>query len=292
MVGVHWLFKKVNKMTTLLTKIQKDLIRKNLDAVIISKSDPFLCGYYEPYKNRLKDVTGFSGSDGVAVICQTGGVLFVDSRYTEQAKIQTSLSVLEVPRDTRLSLWLKENMRDKKVLFDEKVHSNDWLLQMDVLLKGTNISLITDEDGLFDSWFGQVDFKQDIFDYSLEYAGVSSQDKISKVVAYLNQKKLDGVLILSPENTSWLLNQRDAQKSEYPVVYQRLLVLKNGQVLPFVGESKNLNGLKIAVDLKKATVSQIKNLKQQGVCLVHETEIVDDLKAVKNDVEINNIIQL
>ena len=270
-------------MTMLLTKIQKDLVKKNLDAVIISKSDPFLCGYYEPYKNRLKDVTGFSGSDGVAVICQTGGVLFVDSRYTEQAKIQTSLSVLEVPKDTRLSLWLKENMQGKKVLFDEKVHSNDWLLQMDVLLKETNISLVTDEAGLFDSWFGKVEFKQDLFDYSLEYTGISSQDKITQVISYLNQKKLDGVLILSPENTSWLLNKRDCNKSEYPVVYQQLVVFKNGKVAPYIDECKNLNGLKIAVDLKKATVLQIKNLKQQGVCLVHETEIVDELKAVKND---------
>ena len=68
-------------MSDLLRLIQQYLTKENLDGVLISRSDPFLSGYYPPYKNRLKQVTGFSGSEGVALVLKDKGILFVDSRY-------------------------------------------------------------------------------------------------------------------------------------------------------------------------------------------------------------------
>ena len=289
MVGAHWLFKKVNKMTTLLSEIQDDLLKNDLDGVLILKSDPFLSGYYAPYKNRLKDVTSFSGSDGVALVLKQEGILFVDSRYTEQAKIQSDFKVFEVPSETRLSLWMKENMKGKKVLFDDKVHSLEWVEQMNVLLKESHITLVSDEKRLFDKWFKPVSFKQDLFDYDIKFSGSSSDEKIKKVQSYLSEKKLDALFVLSPENASWLLNKRDKNKSDYPVVYKRLIVMKNGDVLDFDENITLLQGLKTAVDLKKASLYLVNELKKNNVLIQHETEIIDELKAQKNSVEIQNI---
>ena len=66
-------YSKGIKMTDLLQKMRQDMARQNLDAVLVLKSDPFLSGYYPPYKNRLKKVTGFSGSDGVALVLKEKG---------------------------------------------------------------------------------------------------------------------------------------------------------------------------------------------------------------------------
>lgn len=276
---------------SLLSLIREDLTLNGLDGVLILKSDPFLSGYYEPYKSRLKDVTGFSGSDGVALIMKTKGVLFVDSRYTEQAKIQSDFEVLEVPKDTRLSLWIKENMQGKKILFDDKVHSLEWVEQMNILLKESNVSLLPDEKRLFDKWFNPTLLKQDLFDYDLSYAGLSTKEKIEKVVTYLNEKNLDALLVLSPENTSWILNKRDSKKSDYPVVYQRLIVMKNGDVFDFDEKAPLLSCLNVAVDFKKASLYLINSLKQKNVYLHNEEEVIDEMKAVKNEVEIQNIKQ-
>ncbi len=275
-------------MTDVLNKIRSDMAQDNLDAVIILKSDPFLSGYYPPYKDRLKKVTGFSGSDGVAVILKDKGLLFVDSRYTEQAKKQTDFFVLEVPRDTRLSLWLKENMKGKVVAFDGDVHSFMWYETMMSLLKDGSITLKPLDEKKIEKWFKKVDFKQKTFNYPLCYAGFSTKEKIKQIQTQIVEKSLDGVIVLSPENTSWVLNLRDNKKSEYPVVYKRLLITKGGKIKNFTLKT-NLKGLKIGVDFNKASYTLVNHLLKAGVQIQNTTEIVDDLKSVKNSVEIKNI---
>lgn len=264
------------------------MAQQNLDAVLILKSDPFLSGYYPPYKDRLKKVTGFTGSDGVALVLKEGGVLFVDSRYTEQAKGETDFEVLEVPRDTRLSLWLKKYMQGKKIAFDGDVHSFMWYETMMLQLKGCDILLSQLDNKTLKNWFGATLFKQKTFDYPLCYTGQTTNDKMKQVQQYLCEKSLDACLILSAENTSWLLNLRDQKKSEYPVVYKRLLVKKEGDF----EELTSLNGLKdlaVGVDFNKASYNLIQSLNQIGARVINTSEMIDDLKAQKNAVEIQNI---
>ena len=70
-------FKKLN----LLMKINK------LDGYIIPKNDSF---FTEQVKyDRLKLISGFSGSAGIAVILKKENYLFVDNRYSIQAKIES-----------------------------------------------------------------------------------------------------------------------------------------------------------------------------------------------------------
>lgn len=283
-------YSKGIKMTDLLQKMRQDMARQNLDAVLVLKSDPFLSGYYPPYKNRLKKVTGFSGSDGVALVLKEKGVLFVDSRYTEQAKGETDFEVLEVPRDTRLSLWLKEYMRGKKIAFDGDVHSFMWYETMMVQLKECDISFIALDSKTLKNWFSVPAFKQKTFDYPLCYTGQATNDKMKQVQRYLCEKELDVGLVLSAENTSWLLNLRDKKKSEYPVVYKRLIVKKEGdfEVLTSLNGLKNLS---VGVDFNKASYNLIQSLKQAGAKIINTPEMIDDLKAQKNGVEIQNIKQ-
>ena len=69
------------KRLHLLMKIHK------LDGYIIPKNDSF---FTEQVKyDRLKLVSGFGGSAGIAVILKKNNYLFVDSRYSIQAKIES-----------------------------------------------------------------------------------------------------------------------------------------------------------------------------------------------------------
>jgi len=274
-------------MSDLLVKIQQDLEKEGLDGVLISRNDPFLTGYYPPYKNRLKKVTGFTGSEGVALVLKDRGILFVDSRYTEQAKEQSSFEVLEVPRDTRLSLWIKENMKGKKIAFDALVHSFMWHETLVMLLKESNVSFVPLKEKTLSSWFKKKKFKQESFDYSIEYAGFTSKEKLSLVQRKIQDLSLDAVLLLSPENTSWLLNKRAKTKSDYPVVYEQLLVPTTGDVQAL--SLKKLKGLKVGVDFSKASYGLITRLLKNKINIQNTPEFIDDLKAQKNNIEIQNI---
>ena len=73
---------KVNKLKKLLKLF-------NLDGYIVPKNDEYFGEYIPKHKDRLKFITNFSGSYGFAIILKDSCFLFVDGRYTLQAKIQS-----------------------------------------------------------------------------------------------------------------------------------------------------------------------------------------------------------
>ena len=73
---------KKNKLSTL----RKELRTYNIDGYIIPKNDEFFGEYVDPSNERLKYLTGFSGSAGQALFLKKKAFLFVDGRYTLQAQ--------------------------------------------------------------------------------------------------------------------------------------------------------------------------------------------------------------
>ena len=60
----------------MLEKIKAYLSDNKLDAVLIPHQDEFLGEYLTPDKERLRALTGFSGSAGLAVVMAGRAVLF------------------------------------------------------------------------------------------------------------------------------------------------------------------------------------------------------------------------
>ena len=71
----------------MLNLLKKLLDTKNIDGYIIPKNDEFFSEYSFP--NRLKLISNFSGSAGLAIILKDKNFLFVDGRYTLQASIES-----------------------------------------------------------------------------------------------------------------------------------------------------------------------------------------------------------
>ena len=69
-----------------IKKLRYFLKLKNLDGYIVPKNDQFFSEY--AYPNRLKEISNFTGSAGLAVILTNNNFLFVDGRYTLQAKLR------------------------------------------------------------------------------------------------------------------------------------------------------------------------------------------------------------
>ncbi|MEM7617452.1 MAG: aminopeptidase P family N-terminal domain-containing protein, partial [Pseudomonadota bacterium] len=74
-----------------ITKIKNKLKDHDIDGFIIPLTDQFLSEYIAEYDNRLKWVTNFTGSAGVAVILEKKAAFFTDGRYTIQAKNEINL---------------------------------------------------------------------------------------------------------------------------------------------------------------------------------------------------------
>ena len=68
-----------NKINILRKKFNK----YKIDGYIVPKNDDYFSEYAK--NDRLKKITKFSGSAGIAVILKKKNYLFVDGRYTIQA---------------------------------------------------------------------------------------------------------------------------------------------------------------------------------------------------------------
>ena len=110
-------------------KIQKlrELIKfNNLDGYVIPKNDAYFSEFSRP--DRLKTISNFSGSAGFAIVLKKENFLFVDGRYTIQAKIQSGkfFKILEIPK-----FWPKDVLKkyNKKLTlgFDSQLFTNNIL---------------------------------------------------------------------------------------------------------------------------------------------------------------------
>ncbi len=81
------------------------------DAILVPHSDEYQNEYLPACAERLAWLTGFTGSAGFAIVTAQAAVLFVDGRYTLQARDQTDTSVfaIESLTDHPPSQWLAEN---------------------------------------------------------------------------------------------------------------------------------------------------------------------------------------
>ena len=73
---------KINKLKQLINFY-------NLDGYIVPKNDVFFGEYIPENKDNLKFISNFSGSYGFALFLKNKNYLFVDGRYTLQAKIES-----------------------------------------------------------------------------------------------------------------------------------------------------------------------------------------------------------
>ena len=70
-----------------IKQLRKKFNQFNIDGYVIPKNDEFFSEYAAA--DRLKIISNFSGSAGLAVILRKSNYLFVDGRYTIQAQQQS-----------------------------------------------------------------------------------------------------------------------------------------------------------------------------------------------------------
>ena len=107
-----------------LSILRETIEEQGLDGFLVPRADEWLGEFVAPYAERLKWLTGFTGSAGMAVILKDKAVLFTDSRYTLQAQQQSSHSfeVLDIV-ENKPEEWLAKNAGKKAVIgFDPWLH--------------------------------------------------------------------------------------------------------------------------------------------------------------------------
>src|SRR5215813_10014899 len=79
-----------------LAALRAELARRGLNGFIVPHADRHQNEYLPPSEERLAWLTGFTGSAGAAIILADRAVLFVDGRYTLQARDQVDASLFSI----------------------------------------------------------------------------------------------------------------------------------------------------------------------------------------------------
>ena len=110
----------------MIKNIKKFFLSHNLDGLIVPKNDKYFTEYSNI--NNLVKVTNFTGSAGFALILKNTNYLFVDGRYTLQAKKECgkNFTVLEIPHTWPKDVYKISNL---KIGFDPKLFTENTLIK-------------------------------------------------------------------------------------------------------------------------------------------------------------------
>ena len=76
-----------------IAALRAELARRGLSGLVIPRADRHQDEYLPACEERLAWLTGFTGSAGMAIVLADRAVLFVDGRYTIQARQQVDASL-------------------------------------------------------------------------------------------------------------------------------------------------------------------------------------------------------
>jgi Xaa-Pro aminopeptidase len=285
----------------------KNFNKYNIDGYIIPKNDEFFSEYTN--KDRLNFISNFNGSAGLAVITLKKNYLFVDGRYTLQAKQQSGkkFKIIEIHK------YLPKNIiKNLRLGFDPHLFTKKNLNS----LFGNLIKLASIKENLVDKIYKKKLPKQKkFFSLNKKSAGESHGSKINKIANILKTKKVDYLFISSPENVAWLMNIRGYDSPTSPIPNCRLIINKNKKVFLIVKKEsvqkiilkkklklsqiidpnkfddfiKKLNGNKFIIDPLTCSVFNEEIIKS-NFKIIKEDDPCYKLKSIKNITEINHTI--
>ena len=231
-----------------IAKIQKQLKEKKIDCLIINRTDEFLNEYISPDSERLYWATDFSGSAGKAIIHQEKSYLFVDGRYTFQAKEQVDENVVTLLHLNEFSSELSKNfIKENCIALDPKLHSIEEIKKIIDLTNKNETKLYFTESNLIDELWEHKPNREygTIFDHSNNYAGIDSLKKIHAFIKTLKKNNLDTYFLSSLDSIAWLLNLRGFDILYTPLAFAYLLISVDSKPVLYLSINKLDEDLKL-----------------------------------------------
>ncbi|MDX2157630.1 MAG: aminopeptidase P family protein [Hyphomicrobiaceae bacterium] len=205
-----------------IRSLQQRLAALGLDAVVVPRSDEHMGEYVPASAERLKWLTGFAGSAGLASIGRKRAALFVDGRYTLQAAQQVDTSLLEVRQipEAKLSDWLIAEMGDGAVVgYDPWLHTTAWVRALEAALARRSIKLKALARNPVDQLWGKERPGAPLGAVTVqpvEWAGESAEVKVARLQNGLKAEGRDAAILTLPDSIAWLLNIRGSDVKHNP----------------------------------------------------------------------------
>lgn len=301
----------------------RDLMKDNkIDLYMVPTADYHNSEYVGEHFKERAFLTGFTGSAGTALVKEDKAGLWTDGRYFLQAGNQLKGSGVDLykmgePNVPTINEFVESELKEGGVLgFDGRSVPFGDGVELESIVRAKNGSIVYDLDLVDEVWEDRPPLSEEpIFYLDEKYSGESAASKIERVRAQMKKFGAEAHIITTLDDTGWLLNIRGRDVEYFPlilcysIVYndkvvlyinedkisdeiKAILVKDNVVIKPYNDIYEDVKSLKtsVLVDPDRLNYAMYKNI-PESVKVVEAMNPTILMKAIKNDVEIDNIIK-
>ncbi|MCC6598488.1 MAG: aminopeptidase P family protein [Alphaproteobacteria bacterium] len=203
---------------------------QNLEGFIIPRADEFQGEFVPPRAERLKFLTGFTGSAGIAVVLAEKAVLMSDGRYTIQLKAQTDPDFFETGDSVKEGPenWLISNAPEgARIGYDPWLHTPRQIEKLQSALSARKITLTPAVPNPLDEIWTQDRPEspgRNLEIFPEHIAGKTLAQKKKHIAQTLRDQGAFASVLTLPDSVCWLLNIRGGDVEFLPVALCRAVI--------------------------------------------------------------------
>ncbi len=234
-----------------LAALRSELKARGLGGFVVPRADEHQNEYVPPGAERLAWLTGFTGSAGATIVLADKAAVFVDGRYTIQAREQLDgklFSIRDLVSDPP-SRWLaREAPRGASIGYDPWLHTP---AAVEALRKGAEeagAKLVAVGSNPIDAiWSDRPPAPSaPVVQHPERLAGESVAKKLARVASALG--KADGLVLSDPHAVAWAFNIRGGDVAHTPLPLSWALVPREGRAKIYVESAKLSNSVRAALE--------------------------------------------
>uniref|UniRef100_A0AC35TQA4 Xaa-Pro aminopeptidase 1 n=1 Tax=Rhabditophanes sp. KR3021 TaxID=114890 RepID=A0AC35TQA4_9BILA len=215
-----------------------------ISAYLLPRTDAHGSEYICERDERVKWLSGFSGSNATTIITKNKALLWTDGRYFLQAEkeFENGWELMKegTPQTITPINWLIANLEKTSVIgFDPELVDFSTLQKYKDMMKANEIQFLPISTNLVDAiWQDRPTEKiSNVIVLDEKNCGRSSADKIEELRGQMKDKKCDSIILGSLDDVCWLFNIRGQDIAFNPVVFSIAFVTLESVFL-FINRSK------------------------------------------------------
>lgn len=270
-------------MNKRLTDFRQLLSDNQLQGALVRSTDAYLNEYVPTEQSRRAYLTGFTGSTGDALVSMTKAILFVDGRYSIQARQEAKdFEVRVLPLGQSIeSAWLAELETWKGLKIG--VESDRISVNLYQKLKAFDIAELPA--------FGPGPAPagtHSIWTVPEKIIGENTAQRLKRAASFFQTNHLDAFLVVPLDEIAWLTNQRS---SEFP--YQAVF---SARALAYPDHLELLTGpifirknARVGLDPQLTPEAVRQELERAEAEIVFVKSPFQAMKSIKNPAELNHM---
>ncbi|MER8429901.1 aminopeptidase P family protein [Mesorhizobium caraganae] len=219
------------------------LADNGLDGFLVPRADEHQGEYVADRSARLKWLTGFSGSAGVALVLRDRAFMFVDGRYTLQVRHEVDLDIFAIESlvDNPPASWIKDNLgKGARLGFDPWLHTINEVKALNVSAEQSGATLVPlDKNPIDIIWKDQpAPPVAPVEIHPIGFAGELAKDKLVRLAAAIAKDGATHAVLTDPSSIAWAFNIRGGDVPHTPLALGFAILAADGKHQLFMDQRK------------------------------------------------------